>query len=82
MCWSMGHTLRNRDPDSLGNPREEKYMQIVTNFALLAHVIYADQKTLSFRAKSFIVIAPSVSPPLHFTPANGANGRLPSLLRL
>lgn len=78
MCWSMDHTLRNRDPDSLGNHGEEKYMQIVTTFALLVHVIYADQKTLSFRAKS-IVIAPSVSLPLHLTPANGANGRLPKL---
>lgn len=78
----MGHTLRNRDPDSPGNCGEEKYMQIVTTFALLAHVIYADQKTRACRGKSFIVIAPSVSPPLHFTPVDGANRRSPSLLRL
>ena len=69
VCWSAENAFGSEDPDSLANSGEKKEMQIVASFGLLVHV----QKTLSFRAKSLIVITLLVSPSTHFIPANGAN---------
>lgn len=77
-CWPTENTFGSKDLDPLDNSGERKEMQIGANFGLLVRV----QRTLSFRAKSFIVITPFVSPTMRFTPANGANSRSPTFLRL